>query len=157
MNEKLLDACWKMYAEHSTHLRHHETQRSTVAGTLIAIAAALVGLITFDKSITSTDAPATLFLIALGLFGAVFSAKQWERSSMHMQRARHYREKIDEVLEGTVIKEIKVAADKVHKGEFPRLNRLRLHAFWISLYVLIAVLGSWLSYVALCAPIHAAP
>lgn len=156
-NAALREALWKMYLEHCTHVRHHEAQRSTVAGALIAIAAALIGLATFDRALTPTDIPLTAFLCVLGLFGAVFSAKQWERASMHTERARAYRNKADNLLGGTVIFDLKQKADKAHNEEFPKLHTLRLHKFWIGLHLLVALLAVVLTIVAVFSPIANAP
>jgi hypothetical protein len=146
---QLLDALWKMYLEHCTTVRHHETQRSSVAAAFVAIAAALVGLITFDKEITPRDLPSALFLLGLGLFGAAFCAKQWERACNHAEKARCFRIEIDATLGGTRIHDLKHQAEKAHDGKFPRLHRMRLHRFWVGLYLAIALLGGVLSLLTL--------
>lgn len=146
------DVLWKMYQEHCTQGRHHETQRATVAGAFIAISGAVVGLITFDKSISSADLPLILFLILLGAFGAVFSAKQHERFRLHMERARAYRDELDKQLAGSPLKRLKREADAEHNGKYPRLSDLQLNRFWIALYIFVAGLGLILGYVAAFAP-----
>jgi hypothetical protein len=154
----LRDGLWTMFLENRNHIRHYESQRSTVAGALVAIAAALIGLVTFDKGITLSDVPAAAFLVVLGLFGAAFSAKQWERASRQAQQARHWRNKIDELLGGsTFIADLEREADFVHKKEFPRLERLKVHTFWIALYLLIAAIGGILICISLFAPITPNP
>src|SRR5205823_6558463 len=60
-NSALRDVLWKMYHEHCTQGRHHETQRSSVASALIAISGGVIGLITFDKAVTATDLPLAVF------------------------------------------------------------------------------------------------
>jgi len=144
----LRDVLWKMYQEHCTQGRHHETQRSTVAGALIAIAGAVIGLVTFDKAISAPDLPLTAFLFVLGTFGAVFSAKHYERFCLHMERARQHRDELDGLLPGKPLKRLKKQADDKNDADFPRLKDLRLNRFWMGLYVLIAALGLALSVVA---------
>jgi hypothetical protein len=151
------DACWKMYQEHCTHVRHHETQRATVAASILAIASALIGLVTFDKAIVATDLPLTTLLIFLGAFGALFSSKQYERASMHTERARHYRDAIDATFEGKPLKRLKEAADEEHSNNFPNLERLRLNKFWLGLYTLLSVIGLVLSVIAAFFPIPPLP
>lgn len=148
----LRDACWKLYAEHCTHVRHHETQRSTVAASILAIAAALLGLITYDKAITVTDLPLSALVILLGGFGALFSSKQYERASLHTERARRYRDAVDATLEDRPLKRLKSAADNKHSAEFPHMEKLRLNKFWVALYVLLAMIGVILSTIAVFAP-----
>jgi len=147
------DVLWKMYQEHCTQGRHHETQRSTVAGALVAIAGAVIGLVTFDKAVSPMDLPLTFFLFLLGGFGAVFSAKHYERFRLHMERARRYRDELDRLLPDSLLKRLKEEADTKHNEEFPRLKDLRLNRFWLWLYVLIAALGLVLSFVAVVSPL----
>src|SRR5262245_45115208 len=110
----LRDVLWKMYQEHCTQGRHHETQRAAVATAVLAIAAAAIGLATIDKGLTQVDLPATVFLVAVGVFGAIFAYKHYERFSMHMKRARHYRDELDSLLFGSPLKRLKKLADLKH-------------------------------------------
>ena len=152
----LRDACWKLYVEHCTHVRHHESQRSTVAASILAIASAIIGLVTFDKKIESSDLPLTMLLVILGCFGALFSAKQYERASLHTERARHFRDAIDATLEGKPLKTLKRDADAAHAAKFPRLERLRLNKFWAALYLVLAAIGLVLSSIGIFFPHSAA-
>ncbi|MBC7996547.1 MAG: hypothetical protein IAF58_01290 [Leptolyngbya sp.] len=154
MNDEpsLPDALWKLYQEHCTHVRHHEAQRSTVAATFLAIASALLGLVTFDKAIGLSDLPMTLLLTFIGGFGAIFSAKQYERASLHTERARHFRNAVDDLLDGKPLKRIKQEADAEHTKHFQRLARLRLNKFWLGLYALVAAIGLVLSVIAVLCP-----
>ena len=140
-----------MYQEHCTQGRHHEAQRSTVAGALIAISGGVMGLITYDKTIASTDLRLALFLFVLGAFGAVFSSKHYERFNLHMARARHHRDELDALLPGSPLKRLKKAADAQHNAEFPRLSVLRLNRFWLWFYVLLATIGAVLSIMSITA------
>src|SRR5437868_4603714 len=97
-NDALRDVLWKMYEENVTEGRHHETQRATVTNLVIAIAAAVLGLVTYDKAITHLDLPLTIFLVFLGVFGAAFSSKYYERFRLHMKRAKKYRNALDKLL-----------------------------------------------------------
>lgn len=151
----LRDACWKLYAEHCTHVRHHESQRSTVAASILAIASAIIGLVTFDKKIVISDVPLTVLLVLLGCFGALFSAKQYERASLHTERARRYRDAVDAILEGRPLKKLKQEADAAHGQDFPRLEKLRLNKFWVALYLLLAAIGVALSVIAIWCPYSA--
>lgn len=151
----LREALWKLYLEHCTHVRHHETQRSMVAASILAIATALLGLVTFDKAVRITDLPLTILLVFLGLFGALFSAKQYERASMHTERARHYRDAVDATLDGCPLKRLKQEADAEHRKNFKRLEKLRLNKFWVTLYILLAAIGCALSIVSIFFPQNA--
>lgn len=91
MDEK--DILWKMYEEHCTHGRHHETLRATTTNLLFAVAAGAVAVITHgERPLALNNLPLAFLLIPIGLLGALFSAKYHERFDMHMERAKKYRE-----------------------------------------------------------------
>ena len=144
----LLDILWKNCQEHWLQGRHHEIQRSSVTNVLIAISSAIIGLVTFDKTIVISDLPLTIFLIILGVFGAVFSAKHYERFSFHISRARKYREEINKLFPDTPLRELIDKADEKHNRKHPRLRKLRLQYFWLGLYVLITLIGVMLTIIA---------
>ncbi|HEX8642372.1 MAG TPA: hypothetical protein VF702_00490 [Allosphingosinicella sp.] len=130
MDEKRCDGreeLWKMYDSHVLQGRHHETQRSTVIGLVLAIATGLLGIASLDDSVAGRfDAGIGVLLVALGLFGAGFAAKHYERFNLHMERARGYREALDELLQlpgGKTLVSIKEAADKRHKMAQAGLRR----------------------------------
>lgn len=147
------ESLFLFYSENKLSVRHHETERSTVASAFIAISAALIGLITFDEQITASDIPTTLFLTLLGIYGAIFSAKQWERSALHNRRASLFRQCISEQLSDNLVLSIREQADREHKKEFKLLLNVKLHTFWITLYCIIAFLGVFLTFIAACHPV----
>ena len=148
------DVFWKMYLEHCTQGRHHETQRSTVNSAIVAVAAAVVGIVTFDKTIAApTDLPLALLLVALGAFGAGFSMKHYERFNLHMERARRHRDALDALLKGQPLRRLKNEADLTHNGKFPRLHKWRLHYWWLALNLIVAIVGVALSVIAMWFPI----
>ncbi len=146
--ETLRDLYWKMYQENCTQGRHHETQRATVATALIGIAAAAIGIATFDKSLILSDLPLTLFVVAIGLFGTIFSAKHYERFSLHMERARFYRKALDDLLTNSPLARLKKDADDENRKNHPFLEPLRLNKFWLGLHVFVILLGLALSALA---------
>src|SRR5690242_9098313 len=121
---------WNLYNENCVYGRHHETQRATVATMLNATAAAILGLITFDKEITASDAPLATFLIALGFFGAVFQAKHYERYRAHVAQAKEFRDALDAAVASGDIKKLREAANNKHKAHFGILYDLRLSQMW---------------------------
>jgi hypothetical protein len=137
----LREVLWKMYQEHCTQGRHHELQRSSVASVLIAVSAAVIGVASFDRQLSLGDLPVTAIVVLLGTFGAMFSAKHYERFELHMERARRYRDALDDLLPGTPLYKIKMEADLQHNGKYSRLHRFRLHYFWVGLYLVIMSIG----------------
>jgi hypothetical protein len=137
----LPDVLWKMYDNHITHGRHHETQRSTIAGLILAVATALLGVASIDKELTGPfDALVGAALVGLGLFGAGFALKQSERWDLHMERARRFRNALDDELGGK-LKMLKEAADENHEAANPYLHKMRLRVWWIGLNFAVSVVG----------------
>ncbi len=147
------DILWGMYQENVTQGRYLETLRANVTSSLIAIYAAIIGVISFDKEISQIDIPLTFLLMALGIFGALFVFKHYERYALHMQRARNYRNKIDELFEDSLIKTLKTKADDLHKTEFPKFHKFRLKFLWIFLHLVVVVIGIILSVFAVFSPL----
>jgi len=133
------DILWGMYQEHTTQGRHHEVQRASLTNIVIVVAGGIIafiaqGGVTRDKWIMAA------FLIVLGCFGALFSAKQYERSRFHITAAGLYRKEL-ESLTPIDLTTIRNNAEKKHKGEYPWLESIRLYWLWIIVHLLIAGLG----------------
>ena len=135
------DLWLKLFQEYTAEWRHHEQQRATVTGFFSALAAGVLTLIGFDQSLSLSDLPAALFLIVIGIFGSIFSAKQYERFYVCMERARQYRSALEEAVPGSRILELKRTADRLAAARFPHLHRWRLGVFWVLLHALIASFG----------------
>jgi len=104
----------------------------------------------------------------LGLFGAAFSSKYYERFQLHTNRAKEYRNALDDLLatQGNHSKRflhsLKKAADQDHEQSFlaiPKgqtnwqrwmafVHRRRLYQLWISFHLLITLLGLVFSILA---------
>ena len=135
------DLYMKLFQEYASEARHHEQQRATVTGFFSALAAGILTVVGMDRALTASDIPASLFLVAIGVFGCVFSAKQYERFFVNMERARRFREALEDSLEGSNIRGIKRGADRDAAERFPRLHKSRLGLLWVVLHALIALFG----------------
>lgn len=131
----------KLFQEYASEARHHEQQRATVTGFFSALAAGVLSVAGIDKTLSASDIPVSLFLVVIGLFGCAFSAKQYERYFVCMERARQYRLALQESVEGSNIIELKRVADKTAAQRFPRLHAWKLGLFWVALHALIAAFG----------------
>jgi amino acid transporter len=143
------DLLLDLYKEHCNWERHHETQRSSVTSILVAVAAGILGIVTFDGHINTIDLPLTSFLIIMGLFGVLFSAKQYSSFSQHQERANKIRETLNTLIPAAKILELRKEADEIHRKKNRIMSKLRLHYFWNLLHVLIAIIGSLLTIGAL--------
>ena len=143
------DLWFKLFQEYAGEARHHEQQRATVTGFFSALAAGVLTLVGFDKGLNLSDLPAALFLVAIGVFGCVFSAKQYERFYVCMERARQYRGALEEAVPESRILELKRTADTLAARRFPRLHSWRLGLFWVALHVVIATFGVLLAIMSI--------
>jgi hypothetical protein len=154
------------YDEHAQQARQHEDQRERATNILLSIAGILVGLITFaDLSMSSLAA--SLTLIALGIFGFFFNGKHYERFKFHTAIMACVRAEIDE-LSANPGKTAAKLSDLRRQGEASHymtfswpgfhgsssdlqgkakswIARQRVHVFWETIPLLIAVLGSALT------------
>ena len=145
----LKDILFALYNENVTQCRHHESQRATVTSSIIAIDTIIIGLITFDKVINHVDIPLSILLIILGIFGATFTLKHYERYSLCVERLRQYRKELDEQFAGNEILRLKNIADENHKKRFPNLVRYTHHKFWIFLHILITGIAMTLTAISI--------
>lgn len=140
MNDRF-ELTWRLYQEHCIWERHHEAQRASATNLLLAISAAVLGVITYDGALRIGDLPLTLFLILLGAFGALFVAKQYERFAMQQCRAGRYRTMLDELVPEAAVLKLRNEADAENEAKYPRLSKIRLHRFWTALHLLVAGFG----------------
>lgn len=147
IDEPLSEQCtraellWRLYADNREYARSHEAQRSSAASLIVAISAGLLGLATFDQEIGASDLPLTLFLSAIGVFGAVFSSKHYERTRLHLNRAKQYLGRLDVLFPLDEIIRLQQLGDTTNAENFPRLSRLRLNTLWNALYLSISLIG----------------
>lgn len=137
------------YQENCVFARHHEQLRATITNFIIVVAAALISLVTYDGSFSLTDLPITVFIFFLGVFGAVFSSKHYERIRLHLRRARKYREEIDKMTKGIKLSKLREKANKENEQKYGWLAKVKLNNFWIALHVLISIIGLILSVFSL--------
>lgn len=141
--EEAVLAFWK---EHREQLRQSETQRSTLTNFLLVIAAGLSALIVQQK-FSGYVIPLAVFIIAIGVYGALTVAKYYERSAYHLEQARALTEVLKELgsLGADDALERRRAA---HYERFPRLRRIRLHRLWVGIHFGVVLLG--VTLLAIC-------
>jgi hypothetical protein len=80
-------------------------------------------------------------VVVLGIYGAVFSRKHYERNRFHTTIMAGFRDALEASLTGAPLRSIRDAAEKKHNARFPWLSGWRLHLFWDGLSVAVAVAG----------------
>ncbi len=134
-----------LYKEQTDQARHHEDQRATISNYALLLAGAVLGLINAD-ALRSAQLQLGCFLVITGCFGSFVTAKHYERSRYHARSAGSYRRRIEALQPDTAIEREDIRSEQ--RREFPFLNGERLWTLWVSLHILVAVLGALLAVLA---------
>ncbi len=126
-----LEMLWRLYKDDRDFARHHEMQRTNGSSLVIAISGGLIAFISLDKSINPTDMPASILLIALGIFGIVFTQKHYERTRLHLYRAYEYFHEIDKRIPEVKFEELRNKANEINNNRFNILSKYRLSNMWV--------------------------
>jgi hypothetical protein len=126
-----------LYKEQTEQARHHEEQRATVTNYILIVAGAVLGLLSIEGF--RGHLPAGVFLIGLGLFGAIAVAKHYERNRYHSRMASAYRRQIEKLDKDTQVDRSSIRSEQ--EKAFPSLNKLRLFQLWITFHLFVSILG----------------
>lgn len=141
---------WRIYQEHCVWERHHEAQRSSATNVLVVVAAGVLSVIALDDGLTGIDLALAAFLVVVGLFGALMSAKQYERFARHQCLASAYRRALDDHFRDSRLLALRSEAESLHEARHPILGRLlRLNHLWTAIHLLTALFGVILSIIVL--------
>ena len=105
--------------------------------TITAGALAFIG----SKGFIIDSMPIAIFIVILGVYGLIFSAKLYERWDFHIVRARYWHNRIIELHPDIQLLELKRKADNEHKLNFPKLNKFHLFRLWLGLHIVIILMG----------------
>ncbi len=136
-----VEILWRMCNEDFTQARQHETLRASMTTVGAMVSAAAAGFITFDDKLALHDLPLACFVMALGMFGALFSAKHYERWDFSVERARTIFRRIEELLPEIELTRLLKEAEAAQRSRFPRLFHAPVHWFWIGIHGAIAAFG----------------
>ena len=134
------DFLWGLCKENLVYCRHHEQQREAVARLILIVASILLGLVALDNSLTAFDIPFGFFMTLLGIFGAVFTNKHYERFDHHYERFRYLRGELQSRLE-VEVNAIQQMADQNTLARWPRLAQMGPNRFWRGFHICISIIG----------------
>ncbi len=145
------DLYWKMYNEHATQARHHESLRGTISTILVSVCAGVLSL--YNVSQGNFGAKYHLYiglmLIALGTLGGLLSYKHYERNRLHVSTLRRFRKKIDRILlplDGS-ISAPNTQGREDHEREYPLSSKwLRVHYLWMAVFIFIIGAGVMIAW-----------
>lgn len=126
--------------------RQSENQRATITNFIITIASAILIYIV-EKGLSTQQLPLTIFLIPLGIFGAVAVSKLYERGEYHMASTQAWRKRVDELYPKAQLLNLRNQAKEAHAKKFGMVIRewVRLHSIWASINLVIALIGGVLT------------
>jgi len=127
---------WK---DQRAQARHTETQRATFTNIILIVAAAMLGFVA-QKGFHESCLALTVTIIFLGLFGAVTSAKYYERYNVHIEQAIRFSEVLT-AQEQEYDHEKILDPVRIDHASRNRLERLRLNKLWIAFNLIVAFIG----------------
>ena len=126
--------------------KQSEDQRAILSNFIVVIAVASEGFIV-DKDFPKRALVVAISMIVLGVFGAVASAKYYERFRLSMTRVGRLREKLDAMYPQVGLDDIESNADFKHSDRYFILRHIRLNFLWRVLMLGIMLLGIFNVYV----------
>jgi hypothetical protein len=128
------------WSEHRSQLRQSESQRAVLTNYVLAIAAAISGLV-IQQHYRLQTLPLSIMVVLIGLYGALAAAKYHERANYHLSQARALTQVL---VQSGDLPDNDATLDQFrrdHYQEYPRLSRIRLHWLWTGLPLGVAAYG----------------
>jgi hypothetical protein len=128
------------WGEHRAQLRQSESQRAVLTNYVLAVAAALSGLVV-QQHFRVMTLPLSVLVVLIGLYGVLAAAKYHERANYHLGQARALTRAL---VQSGDLPDNEALLDRSrdeHAGKYPRLYRVRLHWLWTGLHLGVAAYG----------------
>jgi hypothetical protein len=135
------------WSEHREQLRQSESQRAVLTNYVLAITAAISGLVV-QQHFRLQTLPLSILVVVIGLYGALAAAKYNERANYRLGHARALTQVL---VESGDLPDNDVILDRFrsdHYQEYPKLSRIRLHWLWPGLLLGVAAYGLVLIVIA---------
>ncbi|MDJ0661724.1 MAG: hypothetical protein QNJ42_19895 [Crocosphaera sp.] len=109
-----------VYQDYREHARHSESTRETANNFMLAISAAIIGIMTYDEKLCRSDIPLSISLIVLGILGFLSSVAYTARYQRNRIRASYIKKEFDKLYSSNnnkieSIQELKEKADTEYK------------------------------------------
>jgi len=139
------DILLRMVEDQLIQTRHTESQRTTITNFIIVMSAAIIGFFT-TKDINQNSLPLAIFLVILGVYGAIFCLKLYERWHLQFKLAQIWGDRIAELHPDAKINELRDEVLTEHKRQYPILYKIRVRYLWIVFNILIIIIGFFYIY-----------
>ncbi len=143
----IIDALIKNQMEENVFVRHYEDTRFKITQMTITLSGLLIGALRFGTPQPHTTRLLGVFIIILGVLGALISAKYTERADRHATLSRAYRRAVSDLIGQVGMTDLEKihqdAAVKHRKARTltGRLHDVRARLFWIGIHVCMIILG----------------
>ncbi|HEY3304927.1 MAG TPA: hypothetical protein VGL70_15490 [Candidatus Binatia bacterium] len=91
------DVLWQLIKDNFEQARAHETYRADISKLVITLAGILVGTLSVTGVTPRGEKVVWLAVGVLGIYGALASAKHYERNRMHVATAQHLLDKLKDL------------------------------------------------------------
>ncbi|WP_157128844.1 helix-turn-helix domain-containing protein [Nocardia amamiensis] len=135
------DVLLRMWGEQRAQGRQSENHRAIITILVVIGAIGGLGYVAVQKD-NGLDSVVAWGVCALGLFGALVSAKYFERFKMHMDAAQRLRKRLDALFPELFIEDDWLANRLSHERNYKLLSRIRLEHLWVIGHLGIATLGA---------------
>jgi hypothetical protein len=131
------------WGEHRAQLRQSESQRAVLTNYVLAVAAALSGLVVQQhfRVMTLPLSVLVVLVVLIGLYGALAAAKYHERANYHLGQARALTRSLVQPGELPDNEALLDRSRDEHGRQYPWLYRIRLHWLWTGLHLGVAAYG----------------
>jgi hypothetical protein len=139
-----IDVLLRLYEEDLTQSGLFQEMRAQITNWVILITGAILAVLTHGPNIlhlSRADLPLTLFLLCIGLLGALVSQQFHEHIHFYDERGRKYRSALDREL-------TKPGAIEALDRSFKDTRHSRLYWIWVSMHLLAASIGLGLTIIA---------
>jgi hypothetical protein len=128
------------WSGHRAQLRQSKSQRAVLTNYILAVAAALSGLVA-QQRFGAQALPLSALVVLIGLYGALATAKYPERANYHMSQARALTRPLVQSGDLPDNEALLVRFCDEHIQKYPRLYRARLHWLWTGLNLGVVAYG----------------
>ncbi|MCI4066408.1 hypothetical protein MRQ36_29175 [Micromonospora sp. R77] len=131
----------RLWQEQRDQARQSENHRA-ILSVIIGLICAGAGVASIAARPVSVQALLALVVVVLALVGALSSHKYYERHQMHMNEAHQLRQQLDRLRPHLHIETTWTGSRAEHADRYPLMYRLRLHHLWVTVHLVLALVGA---------------
>ncbi|WP_420641969.1 hypothetical protein [Candidatus Leptofilum sp.] len=143
----ILQASFKHYFEMAMD---HHTKAATTSNFLLIIVGAIISFVGFDTAVGGTvDLVSGVAVFVIGLFGIVWTRKQFERYTYWQHIAHQYQKELAKMVPELITEDVyRIGAERAALEKYSSIAKLHERWLWASLHGIIAVIGLGLMMLA---------